>query len=105
MHINDLTALTVEEQDKIFTIMRSFDFHSVKRAMTKMNWKWGDAIPSLYDLMSAAESLMINAVQTLNIMEIGGFRATYKDAEIGGLRATYKNAEISLSFNIERKEA
>ena len=93
MHINNLTALTAEEQDKVSAIMRNFDFHSVKRAMTKMNWKWGKEVPSLYEIISTAESLLVNAIQTLNTIETGGFTASYKDAL------------VSLTFNIESKKA
>jgi len=93
MHINIISSLSLEERDKLSKVMREFNFCEILRCMKKVNWKWGVKVPTLYELMSEAEKLLIEALNTLRIYESGGFRAEYK------------NNVLSLSFNIDYKES
>lgn len=98
MHLNNVTYITINDRDRVSRIMREFDFADVKIAMHKMDWRWGNEVPSLYDLMHTAETLLIEAIQSMHIVEMGGFSASFRQVGEG-------DPELSLTFNIESKVA
>lgn len=57
--------------------MRTFDFGEVLRVMEATEWKWGLEIPTLYDLMLTAESLLIDCIGRFSEIDTGGFYASY----------------------------
>ncbi len=88
-----------QRQAMIAEVMENFDFETVHRVMTQLDWQWAiehgeKAVPSVYRLMKQAEQLLTDV-------------AKYDDRQhhefaTGGLRAIFSEDEdLELRFEIE----
>lgn len=71
-------------------IMANFDFAEVHRVMQSLDWQWQyKGVPSLYEIMKSAETLLIDAYNKTTTVAQGGFMASME------------NDSLSLSFVLE----
>lgn len=86
-------------ETKIEFILKHFNFNNVRLVMEALNWTWNKNtnVPSHYELIETAKTLLKDAVECKGTASTGGFEATYY--EDGG------KAELSLAFIAENENS
>ena len=94
------SRLNDDDDAKIKSILNHFDFHTVKKVMDVLNWKWASSkngVPDIDEIRKLATRLLIDACVEKTNISTGGFRAVYDDNGDG-------DPYVGLEFIVEECE-
>lgn len=91
-------------QSQVDYIMENFDFERVHRVMVSLDWKWLGLIPTLEQIKTQAQDLMMEFID--NSVDIDGERFISRGT--GGFMARLSGTDystLSLEFAVETRYA
>ena len=76
----------IERINQIDEIMSSMNFYKIHTAMTALDWRWGEEVPSVARLRARAMSLLRELQEESRAISTGGFCAYWIEPGQLGLR-------------------